>query len=304
MSDGKGTPPIPTNTMTPPAQAAEIQAAEATTRSTTDEVEAATPAKAGERNPPSGDRYKQEVANLIDAYEQKQARLARERQEKSDNEPPPEPQGLLEGESWDAIYSSQPPEVQRAMAEMRKMVTQKTQALAAEQRKLEAQNKALVDSGLLEDLSRQAGTMPDDFDPFNPEHLQQVIEAKVAARLKQVLDPLKQRHENQEARNKYMTFREAHPDLVENDAIKQGVYKALQADTSLRLEAAYWMVKGQMLDAQERSRKEQDAVRRRAAQRAAQMPGSGRRPGHRVQQPDLKDQPAWKIYETLKAQRE
>jgi hypothetical protein len=298
--------------MTPPAQAAE--AARSTTAPApslhagappppVDEVEAATPENAGSRNPP-GDKYKDEVARLLDAYEEKQARVAKERAEAERNAPEPEPEGLREGESWDAIYNAQPPEVQRAMAELRKMTTRKAQELAAERRKLEAQNQALLNSGILADLDQQAGAMPEDFDPFNPEHLQQVIEAKVASRLKQVLDPLQKQHHQAEAHARYQSFREQHPDLVEDQAVKNGVYKALQADPNLKLEPAYWMVKGKLLAAQRAEEADRAAVRRRAQQRAAQVPAAGRRPGTPVLDPDLKDLPAWQVYERLKARRE
>ncbi len=292
--------------MTPPAQQSATASANAAPAPTLkapapDEVAAVMPENAGNRNP-QGDKYKQEVASLLDAYEAKQARVSAEREAERQAKPP-EPEGLREGESWDAIYKDQSPEVQRAMAEVRKMVTRKTQEVAAEKRKLEAQNKALLESGLINELSQQAGQMPEDFDPFNPDHLSQVIEAKVAARLKQVLEPLHQQHQQHEASARYQTFREQHPDLVENPEIKTGVYKALQADPTLKLEAAYWMVKGKTYDQQKRADEEQRAVRRRAAQRAAQVPAAGRRPGNQVLDHDLKDLPAWAIYERLKAQQ-
>lgn len=267
-----------------------------------DEVAAATPANAGARGPKQPE-YKQEVSSLLDAYEAKQARLSKEQAAKRAAAPEPEPQGLLEGESWDGIYKDQPPEVQRAMAELRKTFTRKTQKLAAEQRKLEAQNRAFMESGLIEGLQADAANMPTEFDPFNPDHIKQVIEARVASRLQEVLQPLHQTHQKQEAANRYQAFRDEHPDLVENEALKTGVYKALQADPSLKLEAAYWATKGKMLAAAEREATAKATMRRRAAQRAASMTDHGRRPGKQVLSPDLKDQSAWDIYQTLKSQQ-
>ena len=287
----------------PVADTAPVEAAPAETPAPVDEVAAATPADAGRRNP-QGDKYKREVNELLTAYETKQARIAQERREAAAKAPAPEPQGLLEGESWDGIYKAQPPEVQRAMAEMRKAFTRKTQDLAAEKRKVEAQNKALMESGIVEQLAVDAGRVPEDFDPFNPDHLMQVVEAKVAARLQQVLEPLHKQNQQHEARARYESFKEQHPDLVNNDSIKSGVYKALQNDPNLKLEAAYWMVKGKALAAEQAENKERAEVRRRAAQRAAQVTGRGGRPGKQVLSPDVTEGNAWDIYQRLlKAQQ-
>ena len=267
-----------------------------------DEVAEATPENAGRRNPNSN-QYKQEVENLLTAYETRKARQLQERREAEKNAPEPEPEGLREGESWDSIYSTQPPEVQRAMAEVRKMMTRKTQELAAEKRKIEAQNKALMESGLIDSLREQAGNTPEDFDPFNPEHIQQLIESKVAARLQEVLEPLHKKNQQSEAQARYENFKTAHPDLIENAEVKKGVYDALQADPSLKLEAAYWMVKGKMLTAERQLNDDRAAVRRRAQQRAALMTDRGQRPGKPVLSPDLKDKSAYDIYQTLKSRQ-
>ena len=267
-----------------------------------DEVAAAMPEGAGERSP-TPNKYKQEVENVLAAYEQKQERLSQEREAREAAAAPAEPQGLLEGESWDSIYKEQPEPVQRAMAEMRKAFTRKTQELAAERRKLEAQNQALMHSGLMDELTAQAGSMPEDFDPFNPEHIKQVIESKVASRLKEVLEPLHKQNQQHEAKARYENFKEQHPDLLQDANVKKGVYDALQKDPSLKLEQAYWMVKGRMADAAQQKALSRAALQRRAAQRAALVTDRGVRPGKPVLSPDLKDASAYEIYQALKAQR-
>ena len=266
-----------------------------------DEVASATPDNAGNRNPETGDKYKAEVNNLLDAYEKKQKRLAEERERAK---PAPEPEGLREGESWDSIFASQPPEVQRAMAEMRKMMTRKTQELALERKKLEAQHKAFAESGLLEQLAREAEGGPKEFDPFNADHVKAAIEAKVAARLKEVLEPMAAQHQQTEKVAKYEGFKAEHPDLMENAEIKQGVVAALKADRNLSLEAAYWMVKGKMLSAKEKALTERKELETRAAKRAALITDRGTKPGTPViNSPDLKSMSAVDIYNTLKAAR-
>jgi len=286
--------PAPTDTAAPAEAAAPA--------TQVDEVAAAMPEGAGERSP-TPNKYKQEVENVLAAYEQKQERLSQEREAREAAAVPAEPQGLLEGESWDSIYKEQPEQVQRAMAEMRKAFTRKTQELAAERRKLDAQNQALMHSGLMDELTAQAGSMPEDFDPFNPEHIKQVIESKVASRLKEVLEPLHKQNQQHEAKARYENFKEQHPDLLQDASVKKGVYDALQKEPSLKLEQAYWMVKGRMADAAQQKALSRAALHRRAAQRAALVTDRGVRPGKAVLSPDLKDASAYDIYQALKAQR-
>lgn len=261
-----------------------------------DEVEAATPEGAGKRSPPIENKYKAELNAVLDAYEAKQARQAKE----AASAPAPEPAGLNDGESWDSIYASQPPEVQRAMAEMRKMMTRKTQELAREKQALQAQHQALASSGLLESLAQQAGKMPEDFDPFNADHIQAAIDAKVAAKLREVLEPLGAQQKQREAATRYESFKAENPDLVSDPEIKSGVFAALQADKNLSLEAAYWMVKGKRLSAQQTSAAAQAEVRRRAVQRAAAIGDRGVKPGREVVPVDVRSGNAWDIYQALK----
>jgi len=288
--------------MSTPEQAP-TEAVDTASPETPDPVEAATPEDAGRRGAEQ-DKYRQEVSNLLDAYEQRTAEQARAaRQAKEAAKPVEEPQGLLEGESWDSIYANQPEDVQRAMASLRASFTRKTQELANERRLLKAQNEAFRNSGIIDDLQKAVANAPEEFDPFNPEHVQAAIDARVALRLKEVLDPLQKSHQQHEAQARYETFKEQHPDLVNNDTIKQGVYKALQSDPNLKLQDAYWRVKGQMLAEKERQESERRTVRRRAAQRAAKLTGEGRRPGVEVVDDDLRGKDAWTIYQALKSRQ-
>ena len=261
--------------------------------------EAAAPAIDPNRSTVTPDKYRSELNSMLDTYEKKQAKLAKE----AASQPEPEPEGLREGESWDSVFNKQPPDVQRAMAEMRKMMTRKTQDLSRERKALEAQQQALANSGILDSLTQQAGGMPQDFDPFNPEHIQAAIEAKVAAKLKEVLEPINSQHKQREAVQRYEGFKADHPDLSSDPAVKAGVVAALQADKHLTLEAAYWMVKGKMLSNQKTTDEEKQAIRKRAMQRAATIGGTGRKPVGVEKAPDMKGMDAWQIYNTLLAQK-
>jgi malate synthase len=222
--------------------------------------------------------HKAKVAQLLTDFEDRQVELQQKRAAEQAALPPPAPEGLRDGESWDEIYKDQPENVQRAMASLRAMVTRKTQDLARETRAIKGQRQALVDSGVLESLTTSANAAPEDFDPFNPQHLDKLVEAKVAQRLKEVILPLHQQNEAARNRAGFETFKDSHPDLLADPDVKSGVSKALKADGTLKLQTAYWMVKGQISHAAQKKADGVRVVRDNARRQAATMPGRGRRP--------------------------
>jgi len=158
--------------------------------------------------------WKKQINDLVERAEKARA-------DKEAKAAPPEPEGLKEGESWDSIYASQPPEVQRAMAEMRKMVTRKTQELAAEKKAIEAQRKALVAPEIAKAL--EAPAVAGEVDPFDPKSLSAHIEAEVKRRLAEVLEPVRKQSQQAEAQQRYESFMAEHPDLSADKALRTEV---------------------------------------------------------------------------------
>jgi hypothetical protein len=155
----------------------------------------------------------------------------------------------------------------------------------------------------MESLADRAGKTPEDFDPFNAEHIQQLIDAKVAEGIRQVLEPLHKKNQLHERNAAYTTFKEQHPDLMNDEAVKSGVLSQLKSNPNIKLETAYWVVKGRLAAAEKKKQASRREVRQRAAKRAASVPSQGRRPGRQVADPALKDKKGWEIYEALKAGR-
>ncbi len=212
--------------------------------------------------------------------------------------PPPEPEGLKEGESWDSIYASQPPEVQRAMAEMRKMVTRKTQELAAEKKAIEAQRKALVAPEIAKAL--EAPAVAGEVDPFDPKSLSAHIEAEVKRRLAEVLEPVRKQSQQAEAQQRYESFMAEHPDLSADKALRTEVAALLKQNAALDLSTAYYAVKGRRSRAAEAEAAKRVALESRAAQRAALNVSTGPRvAGGRVEPSIDPKASAWEIYQTL-----
>lgn len=236
--------------------------------------------------------WKKQINDLVERAEKARA----EKEAKA--APAPEPEGLKEGESWDSIYASQPPEVQRAMAEMRKMVTRKTQELAAEKKAIEAQRKALVAPEIAKAL--EAPAVAGEVDPFDPKSLSAHIEAEVKRRLAEVLEPVRKQSQQAEAQQRYESFMAEHPDLSADKALRTEVAALLKQNAALDLSTAYYAVKGRRSRAAEAEAAKRVALESRAAQRAALNVSTGPRvAGGRVEPSIDPKASAWEIYQTL-----
>lgn len=236
--------------------------------------------------------WKKQINDLVERAEKARA----EKEAKA--APPPEPEGLKEGESWDSIYASQPPEVQRAMAEMRKMMTRKTQELAAEKKAIEAQRKALVAPEIAKAL--EAPQLAGEVDPFDPKSLSAHIEAEVKRRLAEVLEPVRKQSQQAEAQQRYESFMAEHPDLSADKALRTEVAALLKQNAALDLSTAYYAVKGRRSRAAEAEAAKRVALESRAAQRAALNVSTGPRvAGGRVEPSIDPKASAWEIYQTL-----
>lgn len=236
--------------------------------------------------------WKKQINDLVERAEKARA------DKEAKAAPPPEPEGLKEGESWDSIYASQPPEVQRAMAEMRKMVTRKTQELAAEKKAIEAQRKALVAPEIAKAL--EAPPLTGEVDPFDPKSLSAHIEAEVKRRLAEVLEPVRKQSQQAEAQQRYESFMAEHPDLSADKALRTEVAALLKQNAALDLSTAYYAVKGRRSRAAEAEAAKRVALESRAAQRAALNVSTGPRvAGGRVEPSIDPKASAWEIYQTL-----
>jgi hypothetical protein len=236
--------------------------------------------------------WKKQINDLVERAEKARA------DKEAKAAPPPEPEGLKEGESWDSIYASQPPEVQRAMAEMRKMVTRKTQELAAEKKAIEAQRKALVAPEIAKAL--EAPPLAGEVDPFDPKSLSAHIEAEVKRRLAEVLEPVRKQSQQAEAQQRYESFMAEHPDLSADKALRTEVASLLKQNAALDLSTAYYAVKGRRSRAAEAEAAKRVALESRAAQRAALNVSTGPRvAGGRVEPSIDPKASAWEIYQTL-----
>ena len=220
-----------------------------------------------------------------------------------------EEEGLRDGESWDSIYKNQPAEVQRAMQQLRKSYTQKTQELSKHRREAKEQHekalalqKNLYESDAYKNLKAIADESGEEFDPFDETSFKKYVEKAVATRLKSVLEPMYQEQQKQQARAKLTNFMEQHQELKTDEKFKAEVKTVLVKNENLTLEQAYWIVKGRSAQEQSKALTMKEENRRRAARAAGLKIANGKRAGLTAP-PNAKEMKAVELYDYLLSQR-
>jgi len=244
-----------------------------------------------------GDEYDQRIEKLLLKHEEDQRyEKATEEEKKEINS-----ETLREGESWDSVIENQPPEVQRAMRSLRSDYTRKTQALAEQRKKVQAQTESLLKSDTMQKLKEVAST-EGEFDPFDAESFDKYVNKIVAQKLESLLQPIAEQQQKSHAKQKVNTFMDSHPELRSDDEFRGDVKTVLLSNDAMDLETAYWVVRGQRAEAQKHiSKAESESVRDRK-RRLASLTSAGSRRSASTVPSNLKEMSAWDIYSALKSQ--
>ena len=203
-----------------------------------------------------------------------------------------------------AVLSRLDLDARKLMSNLRADYTKKTTSLAQEKKaleaakaQLEADRKAMMESGMYERMTEIADKNV-EVDPFNPKTIEDKINQEVAKRLKEMLEPIKKESESAKRQMALDTFKRDNPDFVD---YKIDIAKALQDDSSLTLEKAYYMVKGK---ASTSSKKELEAelasYKKAAADYGLKVGGANRASASGIPEA-VRKQGSVAIYEFLKA---
>ena len=194
------------------------------------------------------------------------------------------------------ILEHLPENGRKLLGNLRASYTQKTQEIAevrrqleAERQKLEADRKLLTESEWAKQVRQQAEA-PLQHDAWSDEGLQERINKQAAQMMQQMLQPLQQDLEVQKRQVALDSFKSQHPDLTA-DEIRVPVARLLMERPELRLEDAYFIVKGQV------SRQQSEAVKQ--AQRETLKKTSTGNAVRNAQPPKFKS--AWDAYQYHKA---
>lgn len=210
--------------------------------------------------------------------------------------------GLTEtkGLNYAKVYDTLPEDAKKLVANLRADYTKKTQSLAEQRKQLEADRKAIMESGFYDRVSQQAESFTGELDPFNPTSIEAKIQAEVAKRMKELIEPMRQEAELTKRQIALDNFKKENPDLAE---YKTDIAKLLLADKNLTLEKAYWIVKGQKTTEYSRKTEAELAEYKKVARDYGLKVGGANR-GKATEIPDhIRNKGAIAIYEWVAAQK-
>lgn len=197
---------------------------------------------------------------------------------------------------YNQILESLPEDARKLVSNLRAMSTQKTQEVAEQRRALEAERanlirerELLLNGGFKSQIDKLA-TEQVAFDPWSEEGIQAKIQQEAAKMFQQMLNPLQQELEQTKRGAQLEAFKAANPDLT---TYKTEIAKLLVEREDLKLEDAYYIVKGQK--AAEFSAKEKEAAKSRVS--AVSKTSTGQNING-VTVPKFKD--AWESYQWFK----
>ena len=140
--------------------------------------------------------------------------------------------------SWEEAVKRVPPNVATLMRKMQADYTKKTQEVATQRKELQQERESLLK------MKVEVPTDLGEYDPFNEGSVQKRIEAEVAKRMKELLEPMQQEAELLKAENDYSNFLAENPDFKTDVGLRSEVQSLLEANPSLDLTTAYWAAKG------------------------------------------------------------
>ena len=164
------------------------------------------------------------------------------------------------GLSWEEAMRRVPPGVAKLMKGMQSDYTKKTQELAEQRRELQRERESLLK---VKFEAHEAS-------------ITKRIEAEVAKRMKQLLEPMQQEAELLKAEADYNSFLSANPDFKTDTALRSEVQNLLERNPNLDLETAYWAARGKQGKG---STPGIDKARREATRQAAQIATAPARKG-------------------------
>lgn len=170
--------------------------------------------------------------------------------------------------SWNEAIKRADPEIAALMRGMQRDYTQKRQADAEKHREWMREREVLSNAAdRLAELEAKREQM--EWDPFNPDAVNNLIESMVAQRLQEVLEPMQQEYQTIQAEDSYKAFLAANPDFKTDVGLRSEVQHLLEGNPALDLETAYAAAKGKQLMAEAKAAKAQRAADRKARKEAA-----------------------------------
>lgn len=186
------------------------------------------------------------------------------------------PESRHTGVSWERAVNALPDDAKKLLGNLRKDYTQKTQAHAADRKRLQelqSQVDALLNQKTADELRKTAETKV-EIDEFSPESIERLAEQKAAASLEKMLAPMRQEAQEQLRKAKVQEFISSHSDFNE---LKVDIAKRLGENPALSLQDAYKLVRADKLESEYESTRSELDLHKKAAKDAGLKIGGGSR---------------------------
>lgn len=151
---------------------------------------------------------------------------------------------------YSEILKHVPEDARKLIGNMRADYTRKTQEIAELRKSLSDQQAAIqrdrdsLVNGAFNERIQDILNDTTEYDIFDTEGQKAEIKRQAAALLQEMIAPIQQEQRIAQRQTELNNFKEAHPDLT-SDGVRTEVAKLLIAKPHMRLEDAYWQVKGQ-----------------------------------------------------------
>ena len=145
------------------------------------------------------------------------------------------------GVDYNKVLADLPSDAKKLIQNLREDYRQKTTAISKKKKALEKREEHLLSSKTEEHL-RTAMELPEDLDLYDPEGLKRFIEAKAAQQLDSLLKPARADLAKTTRVEEIRMFEKEHPDIKQFQVEIRDLIKA----KGMKIEDAYFMIKGRM----------------------------------------------------------
>ena len=161
-------------------------------------------------------------------------------------------EGGHKGINYNKVVSELPDDARALLSNIRADYTRKTEELAEQRRQLEYLQQSLMKGA--DAIAQNTPGETVELDPYDTQSFETRIQQEVAARLQEMMQPMREEQHRLNKRAQLDKFKSENPDLMD---YKKEIADMLKSNENISLEDAYHIVKGRSLTEQNRQLKEE-----------------------------------------------
>lgn len=189
------------------------------------------------------------------------------------------------------ILKNSTPNTRKLLQNLRSSYTKKTQALAAAQKEVAAEREALLaqtksftDSEFAKNIAATANDET-EHDLWDEDGRRALIKKEAALNFQAMLKPLQDQVKTQAKRAELVAFKAEHPDMTDPD-MRVDIAKLLQTRPELKLQDAYYIVRGNKNQVQLEAINERNRSLRADSREALKSTSTGRKATTKMSKPE------------------